>query len=119
LQATSAYMLIYTLLLCLCVSLGTIYDLVVIPYLAPRGTSRIRAALGLALLGVVLLASILTPALIAAPASPIVRWWLTGGPQLGVVLLLGLLSYACTTVYGRVLALSAIPHGQRSSSPAT
>jgi membrane protein DedA with SNARE-associated domain len=43
LQATSAYMLIYTLLLCLCVSLGTIYDLVVIPYLrrvAPHASVR-------------------------------------------------------------------------------
>jgi membrane protein DedA with SNARE-associated domain len=118
-QASSAYMLIYTLLLGLCISLGAIYDLVVIPHLAPGGTSRIRAALGLTLLGVVLLTSILTPALIAAPASPIVRWWTTGGPQLGVVLLLGLLSYACTTVYGRVLALTAIPNRQRTSSPLT
>jgi membrane protein DedA with SNARE-associated domain len=119
LRATSAYMLIYTLLLSLCVSLGTLYDLVVIPHLAPGGTSRIRATLGLALLAVVVLVSLLTPALIAAPASPIVRWWLTGGPQLGVVLVLGLLSYACTTVYGRVLALTVVPNRQPAANPPT
>ena len=40
--------------------------------------------------------------------SPLAIWWQNGGPALLVALILGLLSYAITTVYGRRVALTII-----------
>jgi hypothetical protein len=63
-RATSAYALLYTGLLLLCVGVGTIYDMYLLPRLAPRGTTRLRQALGLALLIMVLVIMIFAPLLV-------------------------------------------------------
>jgi hypothetical protein len=104
-RATSAYALIYTGLLLFCVAVGVIYDMYLLPRLAPRGTTRLRQALGLALLSMVLVIIIFAPLLILDRQSPLALWWQNGGPALLVALVLGMLSYAITTVYGRAVAV--------------
>jgi hypothetical protein len=105
LRAASAYALIYTGLLLLCVSIGTLYDSYLLRRLAPRGTTRLRQALGLALLGMLVVIMVFVPLLVFNRATPLVRWWRDGGPALLATLVLGMLSYAITTVYGRRVAL--------------
>jgi hypothetical protein len=114
LRATSAYTLIYSGLLLLCVAVGAAYDTFVLPRLAPRGTTRLRQALGLALLGMTLVVIAFAPALALRRGSPLAAWWQAGGPPLLLALALGMLSYAVTTVYGRALALAVLP-SQRTS----
>jgi membrane protein DedA with SNARE-associated domain len=108
LRATSAYALIYTALLLLCVSMGTLYDSYLLPRLAPRGTTRLRQALGLALLGLLLVIILFASLLAFNRSTPLARWWQAGGPALLATLVLGMLSYAVTTVYGRRVALTII-----------
>jgi hypothetical protein len=108
LRSTSAYALIYTGLLLLCVGVGTAYDSYVLPRLAPQGTTRLRQAFGLALLSMVLIIVVFAPMLVLNRQSPLAIWWQNGGPALLVALMLGLLSYAITTVYGRRVALTII-----------
>ena len=114
LRATSAYMLIYACLLLLCVGIGAAYYELVLPRLAPRGTSLLRQVLGLAVLGVGLVASFLAPALLTTRVSPVVRWWYAGGPLLVLTLALGILVYALTVVYGRALAIALLPSLRRT-----
>jgi len=108
LRPTSAYALIYTGLLLVCVGVGAAYDSYVLPRLAPQGTTRLRQALGLALLSMVLIIVTFVPMLVLNRQSPLAIWWQNGGPALLVALMLGLLSYAITTVYGRRVALTII-----------
>ena len=114
LRATSAYMLIYSSLLLLCIAVGAIYYELILPRLAPRGISLPRQVIGLALLGIGLVASLLVPALSTRRITPVIRWWDTGGPLLLLALALGIFCYALTTVYGRALAILALPSLRRS-----
>lgn len=109
LRATSAYMLIYSSLLLLCVVVCAAYYELILPRLAPRGAGLIRQVLGLTLLGVVLVLSFLAPALIAERDSPVGAWWSAGGMPLLLTIGLGILDYALTTVYSRALAIAVLP----------
>jgi hypothetical protein len=117
-RATSAYALIYIGLLLLCVAVGAIYDMYLLPRLAPRGATRLRQALGLALLSMVLVIVIFAPLLILERQSPLALWWQSGGPVLLVALVLGMLSYAITTVYGRALVVTVLASALTSTATA-
>src|SRR5262245_54673295 len=109
LRETTAYMIVYFGLLTLCVAIGVAYYELILPYLAARGTSLFRQALGLTLLGIGLVGSFLGPALLAVRNSPLDRWWQAGGPLLMLTLGLGILLYALATAYGRALAIAILP----------
>jgi membrane protein DedA with SNARE-associated domain len=108
LRATTAYALIYAGLLLLCVAVGTIYDTYLLPRLAPRGSTRLRQAFGLALLSMTIVIITFAPLLVLDRRSPLALWWQNGGPVLLVALVLGMLSYAITTVYGRGVAVTVL-----------
>jgi membrane protein DedA with SNARE-associated domain len=114
LHQTSAYMLVYSALLLLCVGVGVLYYDLVLPVIAPKGTPLARQALGLALLGVVLVSAFLTPALLWSRGRPLDRWWQAGGPLLVAALLAGILCYALTTACARALAIAILPSFRRT-----
>ncbi len=111
----SAYMLVYSILLALCIGVGAAFYEIVLPLVAPRGTTLVRQALGLILMVVVLVCAFLTPAILAAPNGPILRWWRSGSPPLlALALLAGIISYAFTTTCARALAIAILPSLRRS-----
>jgi membrane protein DedA with SNARE-associated domain len=118
LRPASASMLVYSALLLLCIAIGEIFYELILPVLAPRGTTLIKQALGLALLAVVLVCSFLTPALLASRNGPIDRWWEAGGPLLALALLAGILCYAFTTATARALAIAVLPSMRRAEAAA-
>lgn len=115
LRPSSAYMLVYSALLLLCVGVGALFYEVVLPWATPRGTTLVRQALGLTLLGVVLVCAFLAPPIITARSGPIMRWWETGSPPLlALALLCGIICYALTTTFARALAIAILPSLKRS-----
>ena len=114
LPPASAYMLVYTALLLLCVGVGVLYYDIVLPIISPKGTSLPRQTLGLALLGVVLVSAFLTPAIVWSRGRPIDRWWQAGGPLLLLALLIGIVLYALTTACARALAIAILPSFRRT-----
>lgn len=115
LRPSSAYILVYSAILVLCIGVGALYYEIVLPIIAPRGTTLVRQSLGLGLLGVLLLCSFLGPALAASRGGPIDRWWEAGGPTyLALALLVGMISYALTTACARALAIAILPSMRRS-----
>jgi membrane protein DedA with SNARE-associated domain len=115
LRPASAYMVVYSALLFLCVGVGAAFYEVVLPWAAPRGTTLVRQALGLTLMGVVLVCAFLAPAIIASHGGPIMRWWQSGSPPLlALALLLGIICYALTTTCARALAIAILPSQRRS-----
>jgi membrane protein DedA with SNARE-associated domain len=109
LRPTSAYMLVYTTLLLLCVGVGVLYYDVVLPIVAPKGTLLPRQTLGLALLALTLVCAFLAPALLWGRGRPLDRWWQAGGPLLVLALLIGIVLYALTTACARALAIAILP----------
>jgi membrane protein DedA with SNARE-associated domain len=102
-------LVLYAVLLSLLVGVSAVYYDLVLPYLAPRGIPPLRQVLGLALLvlgffGVVFLVSLL----VEDPGS-LALWWQTGGPIMLLGAALGIVLYASTAVYGRVLAIAMAP----------
>jgi membrane protein DedA with SNARE-associated domain len=116
-RATTAYALIYSGLLLLCVAVGAIYDIYLLPRLAPGGSTQLRQALGLALLNMTLVIITFAPLLILDRRSPLALWWQSGGPALLVALVVGMLSYAITTVYGRAVAVTILASVPPSAVP--
>jgi membrane protein DedA with SNARE-associated domain len=108
-EVDAALLLLYAALLALLVGIAALYHELVLPYLAPRGVPPSRQILGLALLTVSFFGLIFLFSLIEDPGS-LTLWWRTGG---GPVMLLGaavgVLAYASTAVYGRVLAIATAP----------
>jgi len=94
--------------------MAAIYHELVLPYLAPRGVSPSRQVLGLALLTVGFFGIVFLSSLLVEDPGSLALWWRTGG---GPVMLLGaavgVLAYASTAVYGRVLAIAAAPSLRR------
>lgn len=115
LRAVSASMLVYTNLLLLCVGVGALYYEIILPRLAPRGTSLPRQVFGLFLLGIGLVSSFLASTLLIGRGTSLGRWWQAGGPLLLVALGFGILCYALTTVYGRALAIAVLPSLRRDT----
>jgi hypothetical protein len=119
LRPANAYMLVYAALLLLCVGVGILYYDIILPFISPKGTSLPRQALGLALLGVVLISSFLTPALLSSRMPTLARWWQAGGPLLLLALLVGIILYALTTACARALAIAILPSFRRTESMST
>jgi hypothetical protein len=118
LRPATAYMIVYTALLILCVAIGVVFYDVILPIIARRGTSLARQALGLALLCVVLVSCFLLPGLLMSRTGPIDRWVEAGGPLLGLALLAGILCYAFTTACARALAIAVLPSRRKLLPPA-
>lgn len=115
LHPATAYMLVYSALLALCVGIGAAYYELVLPVIAPRGTPLTRQAIGLALMATVLVCSFLGPALAASRGGPLDRWWEAGGPKyLALALLTGIVCYALTTACARALAIAILPSLRRT-----
>jgi membrane protein DedA with SNARE-associated domain len=115
LSPASAYMLVYSALLLLCIGVGVLYYEGILPIIAPRGTTLVLQTLGLALLGLVLVCSFLGSALAFSRGGPIDRWWETSGPAyLTPALMAGLVSFALTAACARALAIAILPSMRRS-----
>ena len=103
-----AALLSYAVLISLFAAVGIVYYELVLSYLAPRGVSLFRQALGLALLSVGLFAVLFACALLAARGESFDDlWWQTSGPIVLAGIVMGTVAYAPTTAYGRALAISA------------
>lgn len=112
LRAGTAYAVVYSGLLAICVALGGLYDALLRPRIALGPMALARQALGLTVLSCGLLGLVLAPALAAPQLSFLREWWSAGDFWLPLVLLLGLLSFAVTAVCGHNLAVAML------SSPA-
>ncbi len=107
-------LLVRVALLSLFVGMRSAYHALVLPYLAPRGTSLPRQALGLALLTLGLFGVIFASTSLVVGGETFDLWWRTGGPTVLLGAALGAVIYARTSVYGRALAISAAPSLRRA-----
>jgi membrane protein DedA with SNARE-associated domain len=114
LSPASAYMLVYTALLLLCIGVGVLYYDIVLPLISPKGTTLPRQTLGLALLALTLVCAFLAPALLWGRGRQLDRWWQAGGPLLVLALLIGIVLYALTTACARALAIAILPSFRRT-----
>ncbi len=105
----SALILVYTALLLVCAGIGVLYYEMIQPRLASHDTPLLHQAVGLALLGGVVVASCFSVALLIGRIRPLERWWQAGGWLLLLAVAAGVLSYTLTTVYGRALAIAVLP----------
>lgn len=113
-----ALLLLYVVLLALLTGAAVAYYELVLPYLAPRGATPSRQVLGLALLAFGLLVTIfLFSLLVERDGSFDDAWWQGGGPIMLLGLALGVVVYATTAVYGRVLATTVVPSLRRDDKP--
>ena len=106
-HATS--LLLYIGLLLLLVGTNAAYYEFMLPYLAPRGLSRLWQALGLALLTLGLFGMIFASTAFVRRDSASDLWWQTGAPTLLTGLACGVVVYALTAVYVRALVIGIAP----------
>ncbi len=99
-------LLLYAALMSLFVGVGAVYYELVLPRLAPQGTSLPWQMFGLALLAFGLFGTSFAFALLVAGDTSFELWWRTGGPIVLLGVALGIGIYALTTAYGRILAIS-------------
>lgn len=106
-HATS--LLLYVGLLLLLVGINAAYYEFVLPYLAPRGVSRLWQVLGLALLTVGVFGLFFVSTAFVRRDDAFGLWWQSGVPTVSVGIACGVAVYALTAVYGRALALAFAP----------
>jgi membrane protein DedA with SNARE-associated domain len=106
-HATS--LLLYMGLLLLLVGLNAAYYVFVLPYLAPRGASRLWQVLGLALVTIGLFGLIFASVAFVRRDDAFGFWWQTGAPTFLISIACGVAVYALTAVYGRALAIAIAP----------
>lgn len=102
-------LLLYAVLLSLLVGMSAVYYELVLPYLAPRGATPLRQVLGLALLTIGFFGIVFLLSLLVEDPGSLAVWWQTGGPIMLLGAAFGVLVYASTAVYGRVLAIAVAP----------
>jgi membrane protein DedA with SNARE-associated domain len=102
-------LLLYAVLLSLLVGLSAVYYALVLPYLAPRGATPLRQVLDLALLTIGFFGIVFLLSLLVEDPGSLALWWQTGGPVMLLGAAFGVLVYASTAVYGRVLAIVVAP----------
>lgn len=96
-----------------CVAVGVAYYEFLLPRLAPRIGTLWWQVLDLVVLGSGVMASLLVGAMaMMEPRRMPWAWWHIGA-ALCAVIVLSVLSYAITTVYGRVLAMAVLPSLRR------
>jgi hypothetical protein len=106
-HATS--LLLYMGLLLLLVGLNAAYYMFVLPYLAPRGVSRLWQVLGLALVTIGLFGLIFASIAFVRRDGAFGFWWQPGAPTVLISIACGVAVYALTAVYGRALAIAIAP----------
>ena len=102
-------LLLYAGLLLLLVGLNAAYYAFVLPYLAPRGVSRLLQVLGLALLTLGIFGTIFASTAFVRRDDAFGLWWQTGAPTVLIGIVCGVAAYALTAVYGRALAIAVAP----------
>lgn len=103
----SVSLLLHAALLSLFVIIRVVYYELVLPYLAPRGLSLPRQALGLGLIALSLFGALSGATLLAARDGSLALWWQPSGPIMLVGTILGVEVYALTTAYARAVAIVA------------
>lgn len=112
-----ALMLLYVVLLALLAGMAVAYYELVLPHLTPRGATPSRQVLELALLTFGLFVTVFLFSLfVERDRSFDDLWWQGGGPVMLLGLALGVVVYATTAVYGRVLATAVVPGQRRDAS---
>jgi membrane protein DedA with SNARE-associated domain len=112
-----ALMLLYVVLLALLAGMAVAYYELVLPHLTPRGATPSRQVLELALLTFGLFVTVFLFSLfVERDRSFDDLWWQGGGPVMLLGLALGVVVYATTAVYGRVLATAVVPSLRRNES---
>jgi hypothetical protein len=104
-RATS--LLVYLGLLLLLAGTNVAYYEVVLPYLVPRGLSRLWQIFGLVLLTTGVFGLLLVSAAFLGRNDAFDLWWQTGALTVSIGIACGVVVYALTAVYGRVLAIAA------------
>jgi membrane protein DedA with SNARE-associated domain len=108
--------LLYVILLTLLVGLATAYYELVLPYLRLQGFAPSLQVLGLALLAFGLLGGVLLVSLfVERDGSFDDAWWQAGGPMILLGISIGIMVYASTAVYGRILAIATAPARRRDA----
>ncbi len=102
-------LLLYMGLLLLLVGINAAYYEFVLPYVAPRGVSRLWEVLGLALLTLGVLGLLFASAALVRRDDTFELWWQTGAPTVLIGIACGVAVYALTAVYGRALAIAVAP----------
>jgi hypothetical protein len=100
---------LYIGLLLLLVGINAAYYEFVLPYLAPRGASRLWQVLGLGLLTIGLFGLIFASVALVRREDAFDLWWQTGAPTVLIGIVCGVAVYALTAVYGRTLAIAIAP----------
>jgi membrane protein DedA with SNARE-associated domain len=112
-----AFMLLYVVLLALLTGTAVAYYGVVLPHLTPHGASLSRQVLELALLTFGLFATVFLFSMVVEHDGSFDDLWRQGGgPVMLLGLALGVVVYATTAVYGRVLATAVMPSLRRDTS---
>ena len=105
---------LYSTLLLLLVGMSAAYSGLVLPYLAPRGVSRLWQVLGLVLLVLGVFGLFLATATLVRHDDLPDLWWRTGGLTALLGVACGVPLYALTVVNSRALAV-AVAHRSRSN----
>jgi hypothetical protein len=105
----AASLLLYVGLLLFLVGLNAAYYEFVLPYLAPRGVSRLWQVFGLALLTIGVFGMLFASIAFLRRDDAFDLWWQTGAPTVLIGMACGVTVYALTSVYGRALAIAVAP----------
>ncbi len=108
-QVRATTLLVYIAVLLLLVGISAAYYEFVLPYLAPGGLSRLWQAFGLSLFTLGVFGVVLATSAFIRREELLDPWWQTGGPVMVCGVAFGVAIYALTAVYGRVLAIAAVP----------
>jgi hypothetical protein len=112
-----AFMLLYVVLLALLTGTAVAYYGVVLPHLTPHGAALSRQVFELALLTFGLFATVFLFSMVVEHDGSFDDLWRQGGgPVMLLGLALGVVVYATTAVYGRVLATAVMPSLRRDTS---
>jgi membrane protein DedA with SNARE-associated domain len=116
LAVNASSLLLYAILLSLLAGVAVLYYELVLPYLAVRALPPLWDILALALLAFGVFGGIFLSSLLLTPDASLDLWQQTGGPIMLLGSVLGVMVYASTVVYGRILAMAMTPtvrHGTR------
>jgi hypothetical protein len=102
-------LLVYIAVLLLPVGISAAYYEFVLPYLALGGLSRLWQAFGLSLSTLGVFGVVPASSAFIRREELLDPWWQTGGPVMVCGVAFGVAIYALTAVYGRVLAIAAVP----------
>ena len=117
LDVNASSLLSYAVLLSLLTGIATAYYELVLPYLAPpRSVPSLWQIFSLTLLVFGLFGIVFLSSLFVLSEGSLDLWQQTGGPTMLLGIVLGVIGYASTVVYGRVLAASLAPAPHHGAS---